>query len=322
MPPLKYHHGQLSIQEEARTSFVAGKLADWVGPVVDFALEADLFLLAGDSEGELRFTVLSGRAPLLAVRGQTQHRRHQDGVDIEDPVLRFPASLLPPPAVATPCGGLAINYATARRARLNGLISAGEGSTDLATTETFTLCRKYIAPSLPRGDAAHAGPVQRQPIALDDAWLAAVVKRAETSFLASVSPSGQPDISHRGGPAGFLRLDAGAGELSWDEYVGDGVFKGAGNLRATGRFTLLVPDIETGDGIEFLGRGEYTNLRGGRRERLDPLVQHDESFPVQGVIRGRLEKAYRLQQLLHPRTRGAEGPSITSSSAVYEQAPQ
>jgi uncharacterized protein len=322
MPSLKYHHGQLLIQEEAKTSHVASKLADWVGPVVEFALEADLFLLAAGSEGGLRFTVLSGEPPLLAASGQVQHRHGNGDAEEPGPLLRFPSHLLPAPPAPTPYGGLAINFATARRARLNGLLSPGDGATELRASETFTLCRKYIAPSLPRSREVHAGPVSREPLALDDAWLNALVAGSETAFLASVSPAGLPDISHRGGPAGFLKLDPAGAGLSWEEYVGDGVFKGAGNLRATGRFTLLVPDIESGDGVELVGRGQYTNLRVGRHERLDPLVQDHESFPVQGRISCRIEKAFRLHSLLNARTRLSAATAITSSSSVDEQAPQ
>jgi len=322
VPPLKYHQGQLSIQQEAKTSMVAAKLADWVGPVVEFALGADIFLLASDSDGELGFTVLSGAPPLLASDGQLQ-RRHEHGQPDEAGVLlRFPRRLLPPLAAPTPCGGLAISLASSRRARINGVLSAGEETADLVAEETFTLCRKYIAPSVPLAREPHAGPVSREPISRDDPWLLDLLARAETSFLATISPAGRPDISHRGGPPGFLRLNPAAGEVSWDEYVGDGIFKSAGNLRATRRFALLVPEVESGDGAQLVGSGEYTNIRGDRRQRLDPLVQHREEFPVQGVMTCKLDSVYRLRALMQPRQRLEARPRISSASSVDEQAPQ
>lgn len=51
--------------------------------------------------------------------------------------------------------------------------------------------------------------------------------------------------------------------------MGDGIFKSAGNVRATGKFTLLVPDMESGDAVELVGAGKYTNTRPERRLRLD-----------------------------------------------------
>ena len=69
MNPLAYHAGQRAVQDEAQTRRVADKLADWVGPVPDFARGADLVVLAlPDDGGGLRFTVLSGEPPLVADR--------------------------------------------------------------------------------------------------------------------------------------------------------------------------------------------------------------------------------------------------------------
>ena len=139
-----------------------------------------------------------------------------------------------------------------------------------------------MAPSLALEERPHLGPVACEPLALDDPWLAALLAKAETSFLASVSPDGGPDVAHRGGPPGFLELDAAARRLTWPEYVGDGVFKSAGNVRATGIMTLLVPDHDSGDGVELIGRGDYRNIRPERRQRIDALVQHREPVPNPG----------------------------------------
>jgi hypothetical protein len=310
MSPLIYHEGQLSIQEEAKTSYVAEHLAHWVGPVAEFALDADLVLLTtADQEGVLRFSALSGAGPLVEVATHPHTR------------VRFPsehAPVLP----GGRYGGLVINLGLARRARLNGVLATRNGVAELDASETFTLCRKYMAPSLALEEAPNMGPEAREPIALDDSWLSGLLARAETSFLASISPDGGPDVAHRGGPPGFITLDAANGRISWPEYVGDGVFKSAGNVRATGGFTLLVPDLESGDGVELIGSGAYTNLRPERKMRLDPLVQHREPFPVQGVIEGRVDAAFRLSRVLQPRRRIEKALKVTSCSTVDEQAPQ
>jgi hypothetical protein len=86
--------------------------------------------------------------------------------------------------------------------------------------------------------------------------------------------------------------------------------------------TMLVPDLETGDGIELIGHGDYKNLREDRKQRIDPLVQHREDFPVQGVITCEIDRALRLSGLLHPRRRLERAIKITSRSTVSAQAPQ
>jgi len=311
MPPLRYHTGQIAVQEEAKTRHVADKLAHWVGPVGEFALGADLLLLAtAGTDGILSFMVLSGEPPLVEVAGGSGAR------------LRFPPSLLPLLQTPVACGGLTISLGQARRARINGQLMPSGGATELAAAETFTLCRKYMAPSLALEERPHLGPVACEPLALDDAWLAGLLAKAETSFLASISPDGGPDVAHRGSPPGFLELDAAARRLTWPEYVGDGVFKSAGNVRATRMMTLLVPDHDSDDGVELVGRGDYRNIRPERRQRLDALVQHRDPFPIQGVITCEIVRAVRLRQLLHPRQRIEKAIKVTSRSSVDEQAPQ
>jgi uncharacterized protein len=323
MPPLKYHSGQTEIQAEAKTTPVAEKLAYWVGPVAEFAQGADLFLLAtANSDDTLCFTVLSGTPPFFQVLGESGLRAEPDEPPEESALrIRFQSDLTSLVSKPTPCGGLALNLAQARRARINGLLTPYSDTTELQATETFTLCRKYMAPSLPLDNASHLGPVAREPLPLDDPWLTGLLAKAETAFLATISPEGGPDVAHRGGPPGFLEFDPAARRLTWGEYVGDGVFKSAGNIRANGAMTLLVPDLESGDGVELIGQGQYINRRTQRGQRLDPLVQQPEHFPLQGVMTFEISQALRLQALMPPRRR-IKKTTITSRSTVDEQAPQ
>ena len=311
MKPLVYHAGQLAAQAEAGTTRVAQKLADWVGPVPDFARGADLIVLATpDGGGELRFTVLSGSAPLVQIV-------ETPGLALELPPVA--AGQVPMPAV---CGGLVISLGLARRARVNGTLRLGAAGPELLVTEAFTLCRKYMAPSVSLEPAVRVGPALRAPVALDDPWLADLVARAETSFLGSVSPAGMPDVAHRGGKPGFLQFDPAARRLAWTEFVGDGVFKSAGNVRATGTMALLVPDLASGDGAVLVGRAEYVTDAAQRTQREDALVQHREEFPPQGRMTCTIARAERLSGLAHPRERIVRAPRVTSRSTVPEQKPR
>jgi hypothetical protein len=309
MPPLQYHPGQVAVQDEANTRPLADHLAHWVGPVAEFAAGADLFLLAAPGDdAALHFTALSGPAPLVEVAGPAVLR------------LGFPGR--GPRPLPGRVGGLAINLGQARRARINGELAEMGGCLELRADETFTLCRKYMAPSRSAGCEPNAGPAACEAVELSDPHVLELVARAKTAFLASVSPDGGPDVAHRGGPAGFLELDAAARTLTWPEFVGDGVFKSAGNVRATGRLTLLVVDIETGDGVELIGTGAYANVRTQRSARLDPLVQFRDHYPLQGTMTCTIERAVRLRGLMHPRTRIEKALKVTSRSTVDDQAPQ
>jgi len=320
MAPLRYHAGQLAVQAEANTTHVAEKLASWVGPVERYAAEADLVVLAlTGGDGTLTHHALCGHPPLL--------------VAIEPGVLELPAPLVarllgpgdgPPgkaPTDAVRVGGLVVSLARAERARVNGTIQVREDGALFLAEERFTLCRKYLAPSIAVAGGLQIGPASVEPVAIDDPWVRQVVESAETSFLATRSPDGAPDVAHRGGSPGFLSIDAEAATLSWAEFVGDGVFKSAGNVRATGMATLLVPDLATGDAVELEGSAEYENTLTRFRPREDPLVQHRERYPTQGRLTVRLRSARRLRAFIHPRRR-IEATLITSRDHPEEQAPR
>ncbi|MCX7892483.1 MAG: pyridoxamine 5'-phosphate oxidase family protein [Burkholderiales bacterium] len=309
MDALVYHAGQIAVQEEAQTTRVAARLADWVGPVREFARGADLVVLAVAAPGGgLEFVAVSGAPPFVE--------------PLPEPAwgLRFPPEARLPAGAA--CGGLVIHLGLARRARINGRLESRGGRAELVATEAFTLCRKYMAPSVATGRELRVGPRARHALALDDPWIAATLARAETAFLASASPAGMPDVAHRGGPPGFLAWDPARARLAWTEYVGDGVFKSAGNIRATGVLSLLAIDLATGDGVALSGRAEYRNLRERGAPRESPLVQDREDFPAQGEMTCVIARAERLEALMHPRSRIARAPRITSRSTVQEQQPQ
>ena len=88
MKPLVYHAGQLAAQAEAGTTRVAQKLADWVGPVPDFArggrgavgqelrrVGADRLGARpiGDGIGEAREDIRQGRVLPVPVQLRDQH---------------------------------------------------------------------------------------------------------------------------------------------------------------------------------------------------------------------------------------------------------
>jgi hypothetical protein len=315
--PLTYHAGQLEVQTEANTRPVAEMLREWVGPLGDFTLGADMIVLAAQAEGGFEFATLSGEAPLVEPAGGMS--------------LQFPAPMFSPPAEGGTrqqaeggtrlVGGIAISLAERRRARLNGEMTC-DYEPIFTAHEGFTNCRKYIVPSLALDEAMHLGPQQKQDVPLDDPWLAGVIARCETSFLASSSPEGQPDVSHRGGPAGFLKLDAAAGRLSWDEYIGDGMLKSGGNVRACPELSLLVIDLDTGDAAQLNGRGVFTVTLREKRPRTDGLMQVRDPFPVQAQMAVELTSAQRLSALIRPRQKIDKVPRLTCADTTDEQAPQ
>jgi len=160
-------------------------------------------------------------------------------------------------------GLLGLEPRTRRRNRANGRVRAvTPEAVEVAVQQSFGNCPKYIHAREPemveRPSPPHArslGP------ALNDAALG-LLRRADTLFIASASDAGLAsdddesrsqgvDVSHRGGRAGFLRVDVDAANrapvrLTMPDYTGNFFFNTLGNLLAWPKAGLLVPDYLDG----------------------------------------------------------------------------
>jgi hypothetical protein len=309
---LTYHAGQIEVQSEANSRPAADMLAERTAGrserVLSFYARADLLVLATpDAKGVLRFTALSGDAPMMAPADETTLLLHEG------------ASGLPDGAQA---GAIAISLREGRRARANGTIRVEGSSVYLEAAEELINCRKYIAPSVSLESGFRCGPSERKPVALDDPRVKTALSSAETAFLATISPSGQPDVSHKGGPQGFLSYDPDSQRLTWPELIGNGMFKSAGNVRATGIVSLLALDLESGDAFELTGRGEYRTEFHYEQPRESGLWPSDQDFPTQGFMTVRVEGASLLKDAVLPRRRVDGAAKVTACSPVEDQAPR
>ena len=80
------------------------------------------------------------------------------------------------------------------------------------------------------------------------------IANAETFFIASSANCdwGGVDISHRGGPPGFLEV-TGDGTIMVPDFKGNGYFNTLGNLLVQPRAGLLFPCFETGEALRLAG---------------------------------------------------------------------
>lgn len=181
--------------------------------------------------------------------------------------LRLEAQPLPgdPAAAAWRVGAavalLGLQAHTARRNRMNGWITeAGSWGCEVRVGQSFGNCPKYIHPR----EAVHvpaSGDVRvRSATRLDDA-AARTVTGADTFFIASAHPesgrSSDPsrgvDVSHRGGPAGFVRVQD-DGSLLAPDYSGNSFFNTLGNLQLEPRCGLLFLDGASGTRLHLACR--------------------------------------------------------------------
>lgn len=94
-------------------------------------------------------------------------------------------------------------------------------------------------------------------------------------FLATADAEGRPDVSFKGGAAGFVRV-TGPTELAFPDYDGNGMFKSMGNLSVNPHVGLLF--------IALHGRPRRMRVSGTARiDRNDPLLS--ETVGAQLIVR-------------------------------------
>lgn len=151
-------------------------------------------------------------------------------------------------------GLLGIELPTRRRNRANGTLtrSVGGGLT-VAVQQSFGNCPKYIRTRtlLPaRVPVSPAAPLHFLGL---PAPAAALVSTSETLFVATAS-SGTVDISHRGGPAGFVQVRGDT--LLVPDYAGNRYFNTLGNMVLEPRCALVLVDFDSGDILQLQGEAK------------------------------------------------------------------
>jgi predicted pyridoxine 5'-phosphate oxidase superfamily flavin-nucleotide-binding protein len=202
--------------------------------------------------------------------------------------------------VGAPIGLLGLQAHTRRRNRMNGWVDAVDAAGfTVRVGQSFGNCPKYIHPREALFAPA-AGPAVAQVLAGLDEEARALVTRADTFFIASAHPaatgSTDPrtgvDVSHRGGPPGFVRIgddDA----LRVPDYVGNSFFNTLGNLQLEPRCALLFVDFESGTQLHLLARAQL--LWGGEEVSALPGALRVLRLEVQQamVLRGGLPVQWR-----------------------------
>ena len=191
---------------------------------------------------------------------------------------------------------LGIELPTRRRNRMNGrIVDVDATGFTVAVEQSFGNCPQYIqrrdyrARRPPHYPAAEA-------LTYDDTWAHDLVRRADTLFVASSTPPGQPvaggglDVSHRGGRPGFVAL-ADDRALEIPDYRGNRYFNTLGNLAAYPRAGLLFVDFTTGDVLQMTGAAEIV----WHGARVDALPGAERLWRVAPTRMVRLRGAFPLQ---------------------------
>jgi predicted pyridoxine 5'-phosphate oxidase superfamily flavin-nucleotide-binding protein len=181
-------------------------------------------------------------------------------------------------------GVLGIELPTRRRNRMNGrVIAVDDTGFSIAVDLSFGNCPQYIHRRDYLAFKSVAMPAVEQFQGLAGS-ARALIEQADTFFIASFAPGEGTnhgvDISHRGGPAGFLRI-AGDGAITVPDYSGNRFFNTLGNLAVNPKAGLLFNDFSTGDVLQLTGRTEIV-WEGAEVESLPGAERLWRFFPSHG----------------------------------------
>jgi uncharacterized protein len=232
------------------------------------------FLVAAtvDVDGAPMATLLTGRPGFVAS---------------PDPTTLAIAAVSTDPAgrrlvAGAPIGMLGIEPSTRRRNRANGrVIAAGPDGLTVHVAQSFGNCPQYIHPRHVMVDRRVR--IEAETFQGLDARARKQVAAADTFFVATSSGAGVAcggvDVSHRGGPDGFVR--AADDVLTIPDYRGNRYFNTLGNLLLDPRAALLFVDFANGELLQLQGVAEVA-----WDEHDLPHAERTWRFTVSGGWRG------------------------------------
>ncbi len=253
-----FHEGELEAQSLARESQMAERngvlVADRIigGARPFLQLQSMVVFASQDRGNNLWSSIVFGRPGFM---------RSQDGYavdfDLSQVAVQGKDPLWANIDLNPAAGLLAIDLATRRRIRINGLLSRPhENSLRLSVQEAYPNCPKYITrrqlktvsteltESLLETTGYALGPDQQ-----------GTLTRADVLFVATTHSTRGADASHRGGAPGFIEvLDDRT--LRIPDYSGNSMFNTLGNLRVNARAGIIVPDFERGRTLQLTGTAE------------------------------------------------------------------
>ena len=249
-----FHPGEIAAQQRAGGGSAGGAIRDAMPDQHRRFFAALPFVVVATTDAGWPVATIWTGAPGFVASPDPRSLHIAVALDPTDPASR---AFRP----GAPFGLLGIELATRRRNRANGTITEGDaGGLAITVHQSFGNCPNYIHPRALVAPAAAsvAAAAPAEPLHGLDAAAAAAITAADTFFVASAArtdePTGGVDVSHRGGPPGFVRL---AGDtLTIPDYAGNRYFNTLGNLLASPRAAMLFVDFASGDLLHLQGTTE------------------------------------------------------------------
>jgi predicted pyridoxine 5'-phosphate oxidase superfamily flavin-nucleotide-binding protein len=256
-----FHEGELATQRRAGVETDAKRLEKMLdsahlsgGAARFLALQRFTALTGRDRNGVLWISPLA--APAGFLQGEDQLLRVSAVPREGDPLHRMP--------IGQQVGLIAIDFAAGRRMRINGTLVGGDNAgLTVHVDQAYGNCPRYIHRHDPDVSMLAATPLidARHSTCLDPTDQA-MIATSDTFFLGTTHPIRGSDASHRGGTAGFVRVNT-PERLWWPDYPGNNMFNSFGNLAVDDEAALLFIDFITGATLHISGTAQVHWTRPG-----------------------------------------------------------
>jgi uncharacterized protein len=250
---MTFHEGELAVQARAgfgdQAAKVGSGIRDYIMPAAAKFLSERAFAVvsAADAAGMMWAAPLAGAPGFITVpepRVVTVNALPAIG----DPLAEALAG-------RTSVGMIAIEFASRRRFRVNGIAERRGDSIVLAVGQAYGNCPQYIQIRERDAQAVHSAP----SAALESTQLSRRhrewIARADTFFIATSHPGAGADASHRGGLPGFVVVES-PHRVTFPDYPGNTMFNTLGNLEVNPHAGLLFIDFATGSTLQASGRAQ------------------------------------------------------------------
>ena len=242
-----FHRGELEAQRLAGVGATGGGIRPFLTEQLREFFRGLPFVVAGALDGDQPLaTVLTG-APGFISSPDAATLAIATPLDRSDPAQRAMVA-------GASMGLIGIDLASRRRNRANGVVrSSDESGLVLDVEQAFGNCPSYIHQRKVKLDVPDA-PLQAFS-RLDEPARNAIAS-TDTFFVATASreDKGGVDVSHRGGPPGFVHVNGDT--LTIPDYRGNRYFNTLGNLVSNPRAALLFIDFASGEMLQVQGTTE------------------------------------------------------------------
>ena len=138
----------------------------------------------------------------------------------------------------------------------------------------------------------------------------AFIESREFFFLSTVDPAGQPTVSFKGGPLGFVKV-VDDRTIAFPSFDGNGMFYSMGNLKAKPEIGMLFIDFENPHRVRYHGKASIADN--------DPLLAeyHEAEF----VVRVTLSKMWiNCPRYIHPVDKRQQSAHVPTPERAAEPA--